>query len=225
MCDKRKIKAVLFDVDGTLIDTERMYMEAWRQAAIRQGFKMDEEYLLKTRAIDHKVCEEMFNECYPGFDYYKTWQLRVDITEKWFDELENPVSLHKKGMTELLNWLDENGYKKATASSTTRERNDKHFKAVGIFDSFDVTITGDMVERSKPFPDIFLLAADKLGVKPEECLVCEDSLAGIEAAYAAGMCPVFIEDCVKPTDRVREIAYRLPKSLLEIPQIIEELNS
>ena len=219
-----RISAVIFDVDGTLLDTERMYMDAWRQAAKMQGFEIDEEYLLNTRAVNKAEVLKIWDKYYPDQSYEKTWQIRVELAEKWLSELEDSDSILKKGCRKLLDWLDEKGIKKATASSTTKERNDLHLKEAGLLGRFEVMIGGDMVSRGKPHPDSFLLAAGKLGVDPAECIVCEDSRAGIEAAHNAGMIPVFIKDCVPANDMVNEFAAYQPADLSEVISIIEEIN-
>ena len=219
------VEGVLFDVDGTILNTERLYMEAWRKAAIRQGFRMDEEYLLKTRAMDKNTAMKLFDEYYGSdYDYMTTWKLRVEIAEDVIDNLEEPSRLYKPGVPEIFDWLDAHGIRKAAASGTGYAIGHKHLVATKISDRFPVQINGDMVERGKPFPDIFLRAAQEIGVSPEKCIVCEDSRAGIEAAAAAGMMPVFIEDCVPINDRVRELACAVLPTLKELPALIEKIN-
>lgn len=220
----KKISAVIFDVDGTLLDTERVYMEGWRQSAIRQDFRMDEEYLLKTRAMDSATAKKLFAEYYPGQDFERTRKYRVEIAEKIIEECD-PEKLLKPGVLKILDWLDEHGIRKSVATGSDFSVTVSHLTKTGLIDRFPVQVTVEEVERGKPFPDIFLYTAKKLDVDPAECMVCEDSRAGIEAAYAAGMVPVFIEDCVPVNDRVREIAYRTPKTLEELPEIISEYEN
>ena len=220
----QKVSAVIFDVDGTLINTERIYMEGWRQSALRQGFRMDEGYLLKTRAMDAVTAKKLFAGYYPGQSYEKTREFRVEISEKIIADCEDPGTLLKPGIPDVLDWLDGHGIKKAFATGSDLSVTTSHLTKTGLIDRFPVKVTIADVKRGKPFPDIFLYAAEKLGADPAECMVCEDSVSGIEAAYAAGMIPVFIEDCVPVNDHVRELAYRIPKTLEELPVIITEIN-
>ena len=220
----KKVSAVIFDVDGTLINTERIYMEGWRQSAIRQGFRMDEGYLLKTRAMDAVTAKRLFAEYYPGQSYEKTREYRVEIAEKMISDCEDPRTLLKPGIPEVLSWLDDHGIKKAFATGSDLSVTVSHLTKTGLIDRFPVRVTIADVKRGKPFPDMFLYTAEKLGADPAECIVCEDSISGIEAAHAAGMIPVFIEDCVPVNDHVRELAYRIPKTLEELPVIITEIN-
>ena len=221
----KKVSAVIFDVDGTLINTERIYMEGWRQSAIRQGFRMDEGYLLKTRAMDAATTKKLFAEYYPGQSYEKTREYRVEIAEKMIADCEDPQKLLKPGVPEVLSWLDENGIKMAFATGSDLSVTISHLTKTELIDRFPVRVTIADVKRGKPFPDIFLYAAEKLGADPAECIVCEDSISGIEAAHAAGMIPVFIEDCVPVNDHIRELAYRIPKTLEELPEIIAGINT
>jgi HAD superfamily hydrolase (TIGR01509 family) len=127
----------------------------------------------------------------------------------------------KKGVRELLAYFRENGYKIAIASSGLLATIERRMKYHGIFEYFDVIVSGDMVTKSKPDPEIFLLCAEKLGVDPAEITVFEDSQNGIRAAYAAGMRPVMVPDLAQPEKDVAAMAYAICSSLLEVKEKYE----
>ena len=129
----------------------------------------------------------------------------------------------KRGIHELLDYLKKNGYKVAVATSTSRDRAEHLLKLGGVLEKADYVICGDEVVNSKPDPEIFLKAAEKLGVEPKECMVLEDSGAGIEAAYSAGMLGVNIPDMKEPDENMKSKSYRICESLLDVIDILENV--
>lgn len=215
------LKAVIFDVDGTLLDTERIYMQAWKEAAAEQGYVMPDELLRKTRAVDAKVAAQIFEEeIGNGFSYQKTRPIRVRIAEEII-ELESPIL--KPGVLELLSFLREKGIRLSVASSTKTKTTKEHLQINGIADWFEVIVGGDMITKGKPNPDIFLKAAELLGEAPENCIVVEDSPAGIRAGSAAGMKTVLVPDQAAITQEIIDLSDVQMKSLLEMPAYVETL--
>ena len=215
------LKAVIFDVDGTLLDTERIYMRAWKEAGKLHGYEVSDELLLKTRAVSTAVAAEIFEaEIGNGFSYSKCRVDRVRIAE---EILAGETNIRKPGVEELLEYLKEKGIEVAVASSTNIKMTREHLAHAGLGDAFPVMVGGDMVERGKPAPDIFLKAAELLGMEAEACMVIEDSPAGIQAASSAGMRAVMVPDCVKPTDEIRGMAYAVVESLRQVPALVETL--
>lgn len=216
------IRAIICDVDGTLLDTERIYMKAWKQAGKELGYDVTDEVLMATRAVNRKDAAVIFETGIGnGFSYEKTWKERVRIAEEMIEK-ESPIL--KKGVKELFVIAGEKGLHLAVASSTGREKTVDHLQKNGILDRFEVIIGGDMITRGKPAPDIFLKAAEELHVDPSECAVLEDSAAGIRSAKAAGMYPILIPDVVPANDETRALSYAVLGSLFEIEPVIDRLT-
>lgn len=215
------VKAIIFDVDGTLLDTERIYMQAWKDAAASMGYKMTDALLQKTRAISSKEAARIFEEeIGNGFSYKAVRPLRVQIAEEIIAR-ESPIL--KPGAAELLRYLKEKGILMAVASSTHVDATREHLNASHILGYFQAVVGGDMVENGKPHPDIFLKAAQLLGIAPEDCIVVEDSPAGIRAAVSAGMPAVLVPDQAAITQEIRDISSVVLDSLNEMPAYLNRL--
>lgn len=199
-----KIKAVILDMDGLMIDSERMTGGFRRQALAERGIPYRD---LTARIMGHNDREvraihmEQYGPDYP-YD-----EIRARIRQLWDEYLrENPVPA-KPGLYELLDYLKGRGIPMAVATSTSRESAARTLEKGGIAPYLSATVFGDMVERSKPEPDIFLAAARALGAEPSSCMVLEDSPAGITAAHRAGMMPVMIPDLIRPDPELEKILF------------------
>lgn len=213
------LKAFIFDVDGTLLDTERIYMQAWKDAAAELGYDMPMSLLRKTRAVNAKEAARIFEEeIGNGFSYEKTRPIRVRIAEEII-ERESPILM--PGVLELLGYLQQKGIRLAVASSTNTKTTKEHLASSGILEYFEVVVGGDMIEKGKPNPDIFLKAAALLGEEPEECVVVEDSPAGIRAGAAAGMKTILVPDQAAITQEIKDLSNTMLDSLLEVPSYVE----
>ena len=127
----------------------------------------------------------------------------------------------KPGVREILEWLKSAGYAVGLASSTKRESVLRHLKHTGLEDYFSVVVGGDMVEHSKPLPDIYLLACERLGVEPGETYAIEDSPNGIRSAHAAGMCPIMVPDIIAPDEEMGRLSYIILKNLVEVRDFLQ----
>ena len=217
------IKAVIFDMDGLMLDTERLTVKAWDQIGEDLGigpFGHLVQYLIgRNRAAN----EEFFRQKFNGNPSFETvLELKEEYFRKYFAEHGIPV---KEGLFDLLKWLKEAGIRTSVATSTEVNTARDELIQTGILPYFDELVCGNMVKHGKPAPDIFLLAAEKLGVSPENCMVLEDSPSGIRAAHAAGMNPVMVPDLVQPDEEISAMLTRKVESLSCVRGVIEELNA
>ena len=194
------IKAVIFDLDGTLLDTEKLLFRYWREAAARFGYNMTGEQALTLRSLTHKLVQPLFTEWFGAdCDYRQLRSCRMKLMQEHTDKYGIEV---KKGAAELLKTLGENGYLRAVATATDVERATNMLSKVGLSDCFDRIICASMVEWGKPKPDIYLFAAKQLGLEPRECIAVEDSPNGVMSAGSAGCFTVMVPDLTPPDSSV-----------------------
>lgn len=216
---QKKIKGVLFDMDGVVLDTEKLYTRFWQEAANSLGYPMTREHALGMRSLSREVGERQL-KTYLGedVDYKEVRDKRIEMMNAFIEE--NGVEI-KSGIHELLDFLKEKKIKTSIATSSPLDRTKKYLSQVGLVDKFDALVSGHMVEHGKPAPDIYLYAAENLGLKPEECMVLEDSPTGILAAFRAGCIPVMIPDQDEPDEEVQKMVYAVAENLLAVKDIIE----
>ncbi|MBR6790886.1 MAG: HAD family phosphatase [Oscillospiraceae bacterium] len=216
------ISAVIFDMDGLMLDTERLFIESWDWAGEQLGVGPFGHLGYQTLGMTSESERIAIDEAFGGrITLEQVNVLRKEYFRRYFEEHGVPV---KPGLFELLKWLKEQGIRTSVATSTPAESALSELRSAGILPYFDEAVCGDMIARSKPAPDIFLAAAAKLGVAPENCMVLEDSLNGIRAAFAAGMTSVMIPDLVQPDDEIRQKYSYCVGSLHDVRPIIEKLN-
>ena len=210
--------AVIFDMDGTLVDSERIYLELWPEVcdtSLYPGFK---EVALKLVGIPADEGKRFFTDRYgEDFPYEKIWGDVESLFNQRYAVTPLPV---KPGALSLLRHLKEKGIKTAVASSTPSPQVQINLKNAGLYGYIDVFITGEMVQHGKPSPDIFLLAAKKLNEEPEDCVVIEDSPDGIKAAHAAGMKVYMIPDLIEPTEEIRKMTDGIYNTLNDLTEIL-----
>ncbi|MCR5415099.1 MAG: HAD family phosphatase [Kiritimatiellae bacterium] len=192
----------IFDQDGLLFDTEITYQRAWVESARRQGVEVPSAYPRNFCGLSPKIIAEMVRRDFPALDVPLYCKTAIELA--WSAQLES-VPPRKKGLMEMLSFCRENGIKTAVASSSARAVVEHNLTAAGVRGFFCAVATGDEVENGKPAPDIFLLAAARLGLEPRECCVFEDAFSGIRGASAAGCGAVLIPDQNPPTDEIRAI--------------------
>ncbi len=211
--------AVIFDMDGLMLNTESIYRRAALDTLGEYGLPDDDSLCRSTIGRTRKDTRRIYGEYFQGRVDVDAFLGRTAVHYKRIVEAEGIPT--KPGLGELLDCLEARGVAKAVATSTYRETAEWRLEGHGLLERFQALVTGDDVEHGKPAPDIFLRAAEVMGVEPRRCLVLEDSPYGIEAAGAARMTPIMVPDLLAPTVKSRRIAARIVESLHEVRELIE----
>ncbi|MDR3589070.1 MAG: HAD family phosphatase [Negativicutes bacterium] len=215
------LELIIFDMDGLMFDTERIAFACWKEAAYKNGYEIDEKIFAEVIGVNLAREKEIYLTHFGlQFPFEKIESERFNLAEKFLAANGVPI---KRGLYELLDYLDTLDIKKAVATSTSKDRAVSLLKKAGIDRRFDYVLCGDEVEKSKPHPDIFLKVAAKLGCAPKRCLVLEDSEAGVIAAYRAGMPSIMIPDRKEPGENVKVLALKQMLSLLDVKLYLEEV--
>ncbi len=214
----RPIRGVLFDMDGLVVDTEKLYSRFWRASCAFYGYTMSQEQSLKMRGLGGQAGERMLHSFFGAdADYLTLRNKRIELMDAFVEE--NGVEL-KHGIFELLDCLEEKGIPAAITSSSPISRIRKFLAPYGLDTRFAALCSGRDVPRGKPEPDIYLAGAAALNLPPEHCLALEDAPAGIESAFRAGCLPVLIPDLDQPTEQLKTMLYARADSLADIPQLL-----
>lgn len=214
-----KNRAVIFDMDGVIFDSERMVLECWEQLAKKYHLsRMREAYLPCIGVNDVRMRQIMMEFYGKDFPHDAFREEASALFHKMVEQEGLPV---KKGVRELLAYLAEQKVPVGLASSTRLVLVTEELKEAGLYDYFQAVTGGDQLKRSKPEPDIYLMACERLGVKPEETYAVEDSYNGIRASYSAGMMPVMVPDLLPPTEEMYEKSVAVLEDLVRVRTWLE----
>ena len=211
-------KAAIFDMDGLLFDTERLFQKAWHQKAGELGFTLPPSFVFDISGTSGSRQEQIISDYMPGCDVGEVIRYVYEAEQRWAAE-DLPVM---KGAFELLEGLTESGLILSVASSSSIPMIERNLEKAGMTRYFHHIVSGTQVSHGKPFPDIFLLAAEKSGVNPSDCYVFEDSINGILAGAAAGCASIMIPDLIPADEKAKAAAAGIYPDLLAAWQAIQK---
>jgi len=218
----RTVKAVVFDMDGLLFDSESVYRDAMMATARDAGFEMPNDLFLKLVGIPWAGNVTLLVDHYgPDFDHEA---FRKEATRRFHLVADAEICL-KAGVIEILDALDRLKLPRAIATSSRHETVQHHLGQHGLLSRFDAFVAQGDYARGKPAPDPFLTAAARLGVAPQDCLALEDSHNGVRAAAAAGMMTVMVPDLLHATDEMQTLCVRIARDLHEVREMLEAQQS
>ena len=196
-------RGAIFDMDGTLVDTERFYRKGWLEVADQFGYERKPALATAMSGATAKKMPEILRSFYPDVDAEEYGRRVREIVRI---ESEKELNL-MSGVKDILDYFKAQGVLMAVASSSRISRVEGNIKRAGIGDYFKIILGGDQIKNGKPAPDIFLKAAEELGLDPADCYVFEDSINGVRAGYAAGCETIMVEDLTAPTEEIRKMCH------------------
>lgn len=215
---KKEIRAVLFDLDGTLTDTEKYYQIAWPRALSHFGYEVRDFMPLELRSLGRPFAPQRFKEWFgEDFDYTAVREYRKKLVEELI--AENGIPL-KPGAKEILRALRERCILTALVTANNYPRASRYLKKIDLFDDFDKIICANMVSQGKPAPDIYAFACTELGLHPYETFAVEDSPNGVTSAYLAGCNVIMIPDLTEPDEELMKKIYVRLDKLMDILDLI-----
>jgi len=218
-----RFQAVIFDLDGLMLDTETVSHKGWKRAMADFGYQLDDNTYHKIIGLIVPDMEKVFKNTYhDNFPLEKINEKRLEYMFQYFDRFG--VSI-KPGLPQLLDFLENRAIPKAVATSSCAKSADVKLKMSNLLNRFDCVVCGDDVEKGKPAPDIFLAAARRLKTSPEKCIVFEDSDNGLLAAHRADMTVIIVPDVKQPEGNLASLAHKIFPSLVEaLPYLQMLLN-
>ncbi|MDG3085751.1 HAD family phosphatase [Vibrio hannami] len=212
------IKALLFDMDGLIFDTEGLYKIAWQKAAKDQDIELTDDLYRNFIGVQDPACEQLLIDWFSeqlDIERYRT------VRDSYLAELKSGQPEYKAGFKPLFTEAKQKGLKLALVTSSFLKDVKHHFENSGFLEQFDVVITAEKVENGKPAPDCYIMACEAIDVEPQHCLVLEDSNNGMLAGLNAGCQAAMIPDLLPPNDEVKQRATYIVSSLRDIISVIE----
>ncbi len=224
---KDKIKLVIFDMDGLMVDTESICIKAWDKVFNNYKIKVEKEFYFEIIGSSAKVLEEKIKHRKILKDNLKLEDILNVQRKEAANIVEKEGIIKKEGIEELLGYLENKGIKKAVASSSFRTKVNKFLTITGLIDKFDYIVAGDEVKDSKPAPDLYLNVIEKFGIDNQNIIILEDSKNGLTAAKRAGLEKrIYIPDIViLSSEEEKKLTYKKFNSLLEVKKELEENNN
>ncbi|MCR4781478.1 MAG: HAD family phosphatase [Lachnospiraceae bacterium] len=231
---RHPIRAILFDMDGVLTDTEKYYNKAIVETMHNMGYHFfTKEDALLQRSLNHRDCEIMYkNKLGPTFDYKYFHENYNKLVKEWLTKDGIPV---KPGIKELMNYLEENRIKAAVVTATGYKNAIKRLEDARLIDYFDTVISAHNVPNGKPYPDPYLYAMSELSkefvnngdspLEQSDCLAIEDSPNGITSATSAGLKTIMIPDLSEPDKELREKLFAVCNDLSKVIDVLEDTTS
>lgn len=215
-----KAKTVIFDMDGVIFDSENLVLDCWEKIGEKYKIPNIRDVFMKCIGTNKVKTKEIVCDYYgPSFDYDKIAKESSLLFHEYVDANGLPV---KKGVRELLAYLKDAGFAIGLASSTRLAVVEEELKQAGLYDFFQVIVGGDQLRKSKPSPDIYLMACEKMGAAPGNAYAIEDSHNGIRAAYLAGMMPIMVPDLLEATEEMKEKSIAVLGDLLKVMQYFQK---
>jgi len=216
--EKLGLQAVIFDMDGLLFETESLYINAWPEVGQAMGFPITKAVAAQSASLNYGACEILFQSHYgPTFSLAKALPIMRELLTVEIKANGIPLRPFARETVELVH---EKGIPLALGTSNLSDVAHRYLEVTQLSDYFRTVVASDMVAHAKPAPDIFLLAAERMGVASEQCVVLEDSPVGIQAAYAAGCLPVMVPDLIQPDEATRAKAWRVFGNLAQAAEVL-----
>lgn len=217
-----RLRGVLFDMDGVVIDTEKLFTRFWTEAAHALGWPMTRDQALQLRSLGASLGQQKMESFFgPGVSYAAIREKRIALMDA---HIAQQGVEEKAGVRELLADLGAGGIPCAITSSSSLPVIRRHLAGLDLIDGFTALCSGREVPSGKPAPDIYLYGARRIGVPPETCLAIEDSPAGIESAWRAGCMPVIVPDQDQPDELTLSRCFARADSLHDVAELVRTLR-